>query len=197
MLDVASQLLITTSVSCECRAVFSVSHLQNFIQKNWDTEILGNKFRPHKLKPSQQSSAKARKTLLVNRVFFHLRPSNFRPPSLTDPPPPSSLQSAEPYCVKSPTFRPPPRVQPGPRLSSRAEDPAPCAASSLLEPRWRPAESITPRCHSCCLWPLCCYRRCSPAPSPYVSVSTPGDLGGLTFISAVWKKLQGSRRMES
>lgn len=97
--------------------------------------------------------------------------------------------------MKSPTFRPPPRVQPGPRLSSRAEDPAP-RRPSLLEPRWRPAESIASRCHSCCLWPLCCYLCCSPAPSPYVSVRAPADLGGLTFISAIWKTLQGSR-MES
>lgn len=70
---------------------------------------------------------------------------------------------------------------------------------SLPEPRWRLAESITSPCLSCCPWPLCCYLCCSPAPSPYVSVRTPGaavqlpgDLGGLTFISRIWKYLQGS-----
>lgn len=119
-----------------------------------------------------------------------------QPSFLTRPFPPTSLQSAEPSCVKSPTSCPPPRVQPGPRLSSRAEDPAP-PRPSLLEPRWRLAESITSPCRSCCPWPLCCYLRCSPAPSPYVSVMTPGDLSGLTFISALWKNLRGSRRMES
>lgn len=128
-----------------------------------------------------------------------------QPSFLTRPSPLSSLQSAEPSCAKSPTSRPPPRVQPGPGLSSRAEDPAP-PRPSLLEPRWRPAESITSPCRSCCPWPLCCYLCCSPAPSPYVSVRTqgscaaaPGDLGGLTFISDIWKYLQGSgeRKVEN